>query len=341
MQESARGRYQIIVNPTAGRGNGERIIPALRANLDKYGVDFELVRTERPFHAADLARQAAEEGFDVVVAAGGDGTANEVINGLMQVKEKGRLKTAMGVIGCGRGNDFAYSAGMPDDVDEACRILAAGQRKRMDVGHVQGGLYPDGRYFGNSLGIGFDAVVGFEAVKMTRLSGAVSYLVAVLKTVFLYYKAPQVEIGYDGQVLSLPALLISIMNGQRQGGLFMMAPESENDDGLLDLCIVHEVSKGRIFTLIPHFFSGSQFGQEEVQFLQTDGVMVRARQGVLPAHLDGETLSKAGRELVIKLLPGQLDLIYGHRERVQNDDAQEKMLPGENDYGDMVAVDDE
>jgi YegS/Rv2252/BmrU family lipid kinase len=273
------------------------------------------VRTERPFHAADLAREAAEEGFDVVVGVGGDGTANEVINGLMQAKENGRLETAMGIIGSGRGNDFAYSAGMPDDVDEACRILAKGQRKRMDVGFVQGGLYPDGRYFGNSLGIGFDAVVGFEAVKMTRLSGAASYLVAVLKTVFLYYKAPQVEIRSDGQVFSLPALLISIMNGQRQGGVFMMAPEAANDDGLLDFCIVREVSKGRIFTLIPHFFSGGQFDQKEVQSLRTDEVTVKALRGILPAHLDGETLSTASTELVIKLLPGQLDLIYGQRER--------------------------
>lgn len=304
-------RYKIIVNPISGRGNGERIIPDLQAALHKYGVDFELVRTERPFHAADLARQAAEEGFDVVVGVGGDGTANEIINGLMHAKENGPFDTAMGVFGSGRGNDFAYSAGMPEDLDEACRILANGRRKRIDVGHVQGGLYPDGRYFGNSLGIGFDAVVGFEAVKMTRLSGAISYLVAVLKTVFLYYKAPQVEIRHDGQVLSLPALLISIMNGQRQGGLFMMSPESQNDDGLLDLCIVREVSKGRIFTLIPHFFSGSQFAQKEVQFLQADEVVVTAQQGVLPAHLDGETLSTAGTELVIKLLPGQLDLISG------------------------------
>jgi YegS/Rv2252/BmrU family lipid kinase len=310
MQESARGRYQIIVNPTAGRGNGERIIPALGASLGKYGIDFELVRTERPFHAADLARQAAEDGFATVVAVGGDGTANEVINGLMQVKKNGHLETALGAIGAGRGNDFAYSLGMPADLDEACRVLAEGQRKRIDVGLMRGGIFPDGRYWGNSLGIGFDAVVSMEALKMTRLKGMVSYLVAVLKTVFLYYQAPQVEIKYGEQMLALPALLVSIMNGRRQGGVFIMAPESRNDDGLFDLCIVREVSKGRIFTLIPTFFSGAQFGQKEVHFLQAEQVTVTAVRGVLPAHLDGEIISRDGQELSIELLPRQLEAIY-------------------------------
>ena len=309
MPENGMNRYKIIVNPTAGQGNGERIIPALQEGLRKYEVDFDLVRTERPFHAVELARQAADEGFDVVVAVGGDGTANEVVNGLMQAKENGNSETAMGAVGAGRGSDFAFSMGMPADIDEACRILAEGHRKRIDICQVRGGLFPDGRFFGNSLGIGFDAVVTFEAAKMPRLPGPLSYLVAVLKTVFLYYKAPHVEIKYEGQVLSLPALMISIMNGQRQGGMFIMSPQAQNDDGLLDLCIVHEVSKGRIFTLIPYFFSGAQFGQKEVQFLQTNQVTVTAVRGVLPAHMDGEIIGMESTELSVQLRPRQVDVI--------------------------------
>jgi YegS/Rv2252/BmrU family lipid kinase len=312
MQESERGRYKIIVNPTSGRGNGARIIPALQESLGNWGVDFELVRTERPFHAADLAREAAEEGFDVVVAVGGDGTANEVINGLMQAMENGNFETVVAALGAGRGNDFAFSLDMPEDVDEACRVLAQGRRKRIDVGHMRGGFFPDGRYWGNSLGIGFDAVVSMEALKMTRLTGMVSYLVAVLKTIFLYYKAPQVEIRCDETVLSLPALLVSVMNGRRQGGVFMMSPTSQNDDGLFDVCVVRGVSRPRIFTLIPHFISGSQFGQKEVQLLQGAQVTVTAVDGVLPAHLDGEIISREGKELHVQLLPGKLEAICGY-----------------------------
>lgn len=309
MPQQKVNRYKIIVNPISGRGNGEHIIPSLQESLRKQGIDFDLVRTQRPSHAIELARQAAIEGFAVVVAVGGDGTANEVINGLMQARQNGNFETAMAVLSAGRGNDFAYSAGMPEDLDDACRVLAEGYRKRIDIGFVRGGLFPDGRFFGNSLGIGFDAVVSVEALKMTRLTGTLSYLVAVLKTIFLYYTAPQVQIKLEEELLALPALLISIMNGQRQGGAFFMSPQAQNDDGLLDLCIVHEVSKARIFTLLPHFFSGAQFKQKEVQFRQAAQLTVTAVRGVLPAHLDGETLCTDATELVVKLLPRQLDLI--------------------------------
>ncbi len=301
--------YKIIVNPTSGRGNGARIIPQLEQCLRTHGVDFELVRTERPLHAIELAQEAAQDGFDVVVGVGGDGTANEVVNGLMQAKLAGADQTAMGMLPAGRGNDFVYGIGMPDGLEEGCRVLAEGYKRRIDIGYVKGGLFPNGRFFGNSLGIGFDAVVGFEAVKMTRLSGFPSYLVAALKTIFLYYKAPQVEIVYDGQVTTMSALMISVMNGQRQGGAFMMSPQARNDDGLFDLCIAEEVSRGRIFTLIPHFFKGSQFSQSEIKFGQTDKLVVTAVSGILPAHADGETLCTDGNQLTIELLPNQLDVI--------------------------------
>jgi diacylglycerol kinase (ATP) len=303
-------RHKIIVNPTSGRGNGERIIPLLQENLRNLGVDYALVRTEQPFHAVELAREATTDGYGVVVAVGGDGTSNEVVNGLMQAKENGHGdQVAMGVLAAGRGNDFAYSVGMTADLEKGCQVLAQGHRRKIDIGHVTGGQYPEGRFFGNSVGIGFDAVVGFEAAKMTRLTGAISYLVAVLKTIFLYYKAPLVQIEFEGQVMTLPALMVSIMNGQRQGGVFFMSPQARNDDGRLDLCIVEEVSKARIFTLVPHFFNGSQFQQKEIAFRQTNRLVVTALEGVLPAHSDGETLCVHGTELVVKLLPGQLDVI--------------------------------
>ena len=188
--------YKIIVNPIAGRGDGERSIPQIESALSEYGLDFDLVRTERPWHAAELAKEAAAAGHDVVVAVGGDGTANEVLNGLMQAKREGAGTAAMGLLSVGRGNDFAYGVDIPSDLQVACQVLAQGQRRAIDVGRVAGGLYPEGRYFGNGIGVGFDAVVGFEAVKMTWLHGFPSYIVAVLKTVFLYYKAPLVTIEF-------------------------------------------------------------------------------------------------------------------------------------------------
>jgi YegS/Rv2252/BmrU family lipid kinase len=302
-------RYRIIVNPTAGRGAGGRAIPEIRRLLNELELDFDLERTERPWHAAELARQAAVDGYDVVVAVGGDGTANEVLNGLMAARAGGIDSCALGALCAGRGNDFAYGVGIPQDLEAACRVLAQGARRRIDVGHVVGGLYPEGRYFGNGIGIGFDAVVGFVAKRMRRLSGFTSYIVAVFKTVFLYYKAPLTEITLDEGTIIQPSLMVSVMNGRRMGGGFMMAPTSEPDDGLFDLCIAHQVSRARIFALIPHFLRGTQASQRPIRMERARRVVVTAQQGVLPAHGDGETLSREGRKLMIELVPRALEVI--------------------------------
>ena len=271
------------------------------------GLDFDLVRTERPWHAAELAQRACAEGYDVVVAVGGDGTANEVLNGLMSAKQSGKTAT-MGVLCVGRGNDFAFGVGVPRGLD-GCRVLAQGHRRAIDVGRVIGGLYPQGRYFGNGVGIGFDAVVGFVAAKMRRLTGFASYVVAALETIFLYYRAPLLRVVYDGQTLTLPALMVSTMNGRRMGGGFMMGPNASPDDGLFDLCIVGQVSRARTFALIPKFMNGTQATHPAIKTAQARRVTVTAIKGALPAHGDGETLCTEGQELTMELLPRQVEII--------------------------------
>lgn len=307
--------YKIIVNPVANRGGAEQAIPQIEALLGGYGLDFDLVRTEHPWHAADLAQKAVVEGYDPVVAVGGDGTANEVLNGLIRARQAGAGPCALGVLCVGRGNDFAHGVGIPANVEAGCQVLARGHRRMIDVGRVAGGLYPEGRYFGNGVGIGFDAVVGFEAAAMTWLHGFPSYLLAVLKTVFLYYKAPVTTIEYNGQTISQRSLLVSVMNGRRMGGGFLMAPEGQPDDGLLDLCIAHQVSRARIFGLIPHFLQGTQATQEPIRTGRAPNVVVTAVEGVLPAHADGETLCLDGRRLELEILPRQIEVISTDPDR--------------------------
>jgi YegS/Rv2252/BmrU family lipid kinase len=302
-------RYKIILNPISGRGTGEQSLPQIKQLLGDHKLDFDVVLTECPWHAAELAQQAVADGYDVVVAAGGDGTANEVINGLMTAKNSGVGSAAMGMLCVGRGNDFAFGVDIPMDLGEACSLLAQDHRRLIDVGHVVGGLYPQGRYFGNGVGVGFDAVVGFEALKMKRLHGFISYLVAAIKTIFLYYKAPQVRVVFNGEEFTLPALMVSVMNGRRMGGGFMMAPQGINDDGLFDLCIAREVSRLKIFALILRFMQGTQATHPAIQTKQAQRLTVTALQGVLPAHADGETLCTEGQELVLELLPRQIEMV--------------------------------
>ncbi len=183
----------------------------------------------------------------------------------------------------------------------------------IDLGHVAGGLYPQGRYFGNGVGIGFDAVVGFEALKLRPLSGYASYLVAALKTIFLYFRAPRVRVEMDSGEITLDALMVSTMNGRRLGGGFQMAPQADMSDGLFDVCLVEQVSRARIFALIAHFTRGTQAGQAGVQIARTATLRVTALSGVLPAHADGETLCVDGTRLEMKVLSRQLEVITGGR----------------------------
>ena len=298
-----------IVNPISGRGAGMLAADGLQTLAKNDGLDFNLVLTEEVGHAIRLAREAASAGSQLVVAVGGDGTANEVLNGVMQARQAGLGAPAMGVIGVGRGDDFAVGVGVPAGLEAGYQILTQGRRQPMDVGFVKGGLYPDGRYFGNGVGIGFDAVVGFEAAKLKKLHGFANYLVAALRTMFLYYQAPLVRIELDKDVVKLPALMVSIMNGKRMGGGFMMAPQSQIADGLFDLCIVGQVSRMGILGLIPQFTKGTQAGHPKVSMRQSGRVVVVAEQGSLPAHADGETLCTEGKTLTLELLPGALEMI--------------------------------
>ena len=301
--------YKIIVNPVSGRGAGQKVIPQLEQSLRTLQFNFDLVVTERPWHACELALQAAQAGYETVVAVGGDGTANEVLNGLMQARLKGIKTPALGILCVGRGNDFAYGMEIPSSPEQGLQVLKQNFRKTIDVGYVEGGMYPQGRYFGNGVGIGFDAVVGFEALKLAPLSGFPSYIVAALKTIFLYFNAPRVKIELDDETLVQPALMVSVMNGRRMGGGFMMTPESQTGDGLFDVCIAGQVSRTGIFALIPRFMQGTQKGHPVIRFARTAMISVTAVEGSLPAHSDGETLCTDGEKLSMKIVPQALEII--------------------------------
>jgi len=303
-------RFKVILNPVAGHGNGLRALPQLERALAGLGMAYELVQTERAGHAIELSRQAALDGYEVVVAAGGDGTVNEVINGLMAAKQSGMTPPALGVLSVGRGNDLANSLGIPVELVQACQTLAAGQRRPIDIGRVVGGIVPEGRYFGNCVGIGFDAIGTIEAAKLPRWGGFASFLVAILKTIFLYNHAPLAAIEFNGQTISQRSLMISIMNGKRiGGGGFIMAPDSEPDDGLLDLCIAEQMSSFAILRMVPHFMKGTQATQKTIKTGRTRRVSIVAQDGPLPAQMDGEIICTEQRRLDVELLPRQIEVI--------------------------------
>jgi YegS/Rv2252/BmrU family lipid kinase len=296
------------VNPISGRGHGERSIPEIEEHFKSAGLDFELKRTEYRGHALELARDTA--GYDVIVSAGGDGTANEVLNGILLADHTRHVQPSMAIIPVGRGNDLAYSMGIPATVSEACQCVTNNLHRAIDVGRVYGENFPDGRYFANGVGVGFDAVVGFESLKLKLLTGFASYIVAALKTTLLYFNAPELKlVAPEGDYVD-HYLMVSIMNGIRMGGGFYMAPESNPEDGKFDLCVVRQVHRRELLPLVNKFTKGTQKGDPAVTFIRTNHLEIHALQGSIPAHADGETICEKGDSIRIELHPKKLDMIY-------------------------------
>ena len=296
--------HLIIVNPTAGRGAARSAVPHVQEMLSDLGISYDLAYTERPWHAAELARQAAASGYQVVVALGGDGTSNEVLNGLIEAQEAGEGDAAMGVLCVGTGNDFAYGAGIPLDLEAGCAVLARGRTRTLDVGHARGL-----RYFGNGVGIGFDAVVNVQAARYTRLRGFAVYLIAVLRTLLFYYRAPLTRIELDDGTIEQPTLMVSVMNGRRMGGGFLMAPHSAPDDGLFDLCIAAKMNQLQMLSFVPRFMRGTQVGRPRITMARSRRVRVTIVGGTQVVHADGETLCMDADQLEFEVLPARLRVV--------------------------------
>ncbi|HRQ24657.1 MAG TPA: acylglycerol kinase family protein, partial [Anaerolineales bacterium] len=144
-------KYFVIVNPTSGRGLGGKSIQRIKKFLEENNVEYTLAQTDGPWHAAELAEGAARAGYNVIVCASGDGTINEAINGIMRAKKAGFNSAAFTALGIGTGNDFAGGTGIPTNLNDGLKTLLANKRKKIDIGLVKGGDYPDGRYFGNGI----------------------------------------------------------------------------------------------------------------------------------------------------------------------------------------------
>ena len=301
-------KYKIIANPNAGHGKGARAIPEIERELTRLGLDFDLVRTEFVGHGIRLAHAAALEDYDVIVAAGGDGTVNEVLNGLMEARLVSQNRPALGILCTGRGNDFGPCINIPEDLPTAYQVLKNDNRRTIDIGRVSGGKFPQGRYFANNVGVGFDAIGTIEVAKLPEW-GMLSFFIAILKTIFLFYKGPTVQLDYDDKTLTTSTLMLLTMNGKRMGTGFKMAPDSKPDDGLFDLVIVRQVSRLRIFGLIPHFMKGTQGTQPEVRTLRAARVAITAVSGALPAQSDGEIICVDGTRLDIEMLPHQVEIV--------------------------------
>ncbi len=259
--------------------------------------------------AASLAENEHHHNI-AIVAAGGDGTCNEVVNGLMNFRNimNDSPLPAFGVLPIGRGNDFVFGAGMPLNLTKSLENLIQDKTVTLDIGWIRGGKAPEGRYFANGVGIGFDAIVNAEAAKIKWFQG---YIIAAVKTIITYPRAPQVDLYYDDDMIQSQAALISFMNGKRLGGAFIMAPQGDMFDGFLNLNTTRQCSRRDMISALFDYLKGSQGRREDTFTAMGERFRVVARQGSLVIHADGETLSTEEAEVDIHCIPRALELIKG------------------------------
>ena len=234
-----------IVNPAAGNQHALKVQTMLKQEIDKRGIDCRFVRTEKPGHATDLARQAASaDDCTGVVSVGGDGTAFEVACGLMNTG------VPMGIIPAGTGNDFIKTVGLPKKPLDALEFILTHDARPVDVGGL------NDRLFLNVCGTGFDVtVLDYTTAAKKYCRGLLPYLIGLIRGI-AHYKPVYVRFTADGHTEEREVLICSIANGRFFGGGIAICPEASADDGLLDLVIAEHQPRWKLPFLVPSLLMG-------------------------------------------------------------------------------------
>lgn len=299
-------RVKVIINSRSGRGRGREQTEVISSLGRRYG-ELDIYPTQRPRHATELAAAAADEGYDLVAAAGGDGTVHEVINGLMR-GDKAALP--LGIIPIGSGNDLAFGLGFHEAAEEAVQRIFSGTPRPLDLARIS-----DDRgkteVFANNLGIGFDAIVVMRTETITRLHGFPMYFAAVLQTILFYYNIPYLEVNFDGQPVNQRSLFLYGGLGPRGGGGFLLTPDATWDDDKIDTCMVNPIGRVTMLKMLSSAMKGTHVTSRHVTMRQSREITVKS-SSPMPIHLDGEMFAYPHdnvREVTITSLPAALQVM--------------------------------
>jgi len=296
---------KIILNPYSNRWNASKRWPEAEAALKAAGIDFELATSERPRHIIELAEQAARQGFSPIIAAGGDGTVGEVVNGLARAaKDDQALLGPFGVLPLGSANDLVDNLGLPRDLTGAARVIAAGKTRRMDVGAV------NGLYFANNAAIGLEPYVTLVQQRITWIKGMLRYLVAAVRAI-MDKPLWSAEIAWEGGHYKGPIILVTVGNGARTGGVFYMAPHADPFDGKLTFVYGIRRTRRAIFKLLPRTMKraeGSYVETADIHEQNSSWIKIHV-DSPTPAHVDGEIFSEAIQDLEYRVYPQRLQIL--------------------------------
>jgi diacylglycerol kinase (ATP) len=289
---SPKRKICFVINPISGIGRQRTIEKLIADVLDTSTFDHMTVYTDAPRHATVLARQAANDGFDIVVAVGGDGSVNEVAKGLIGTD------TAMAILPAGSGNGLARHLGIPMDLKKAMQILQRGTSKKMDT------IRFNEESFVNIAGVGFDAHIGWEFSKFGK-RGFSSYLKVISKELKAL-KMQHFELVLDGKVMHTDAYLISFANGTQWGNNAYIAPLADIADGVMDVVILQQFSWFQSMRLGYKLFRKKIHTSPAVAIIKAKEVTVKQTKNI--AHIDGEPI-ETGQFITIKVNPLSLNVI--------------------------------
>ena len=271
----------VIVNPTAGGGRALKSVDWLRERLGAR-PDVRIEITRRPGDAETIAADAVRHGHDRVIAVGGDGTVQEVVNGLLAAGEP----AAMGIVPLGSGNDLARSLGLPIELASAWKIAIGHATRAIDVARARNGSGTE-RWFASAGGIGFDAqVAAAVADRSGWQAGRAGYLLTTLAEL-RRFENRRIRLTIDGATETADVLFVAIANGAYYGGGMRIAPDATVDDGRLDVCVVGDISRLTVLRQLPNLYRGTHVNHPAVTM--RSGTIVEADgDGDTRVHLDGE-----------------------------------------------------
>ena len=297
-------RIKIIMNPWSDQQRAIEHRSQIEALIQQYGTA-DLVLTEGHGHAVELARQAADDGYDLVVAAGGDGTVHEVVNGLVRGDKADAM---LGVLPIGSGNDFAFGLGIPlENLGASVARLFQGEPRLVDLARIED---EHGRYelFDNNFGLGFDAIVVIRTEAITRIHGFLMYLTAVFQTIALYYQTPHVDVWFDDEKVSQKTLFLAMGIGPRGGGGFFLTPDAVSDDDLIDSCLVNPVGRLTMLGMLGQAIKGTHIHSKHVTMRRNKRIRIQSNMP-MPIHIDGEVFAYPKdnvRRVTISSIPAAL-----------------------------------
>ena len=302
----AATRVKVIVNPVAGAYATRRKWPIISRLLEHIGLAFDFQYTEGTGHAIELARAAASDGYRYRVAVGGDGTVNEVANGILH--STNASGTALGIVSTGTGSDFIRSVGIARDFPSACSVLTSSRRLVIDVGVVeyqsQGKTLQ--RFFINGAGAGFDAAVVKETERLPKyFGGTIPYLGGLLRAL-VGYKNKAVVVNTEDETMSGRVLNVVVANGGYLGGGMHIAPEAKLCDSLLDVVMIGDLGKLELIKELPTVYKGTHINHPKVRMVKAKRITITSPERLL-VHADGELLGESPASFWI--MPAALSLV--------------------------------